>query len=114
MQIPLIEGEMIVDEKKRIKNNGKYESFHLMFKCLKSKQDFVTGGVKNRRNAQGVQTFLHATLYHSHTKSEYECEILWRAPVPPKTVQPQEDESSSFTSNDYLFGPSSTIWPTPG
>jgi len=102
-KISLMEREMIASEKKIIKNGY----VRLRFMCLKSKSDFVEGVSKNRRNAQGVQTFLCATLYHSHKLYFYETEILW-SPPPSTTATtplslPTDDNlpiEPSFTNNN--------------
>jgi len=71
---------VITGMKTRILDNGHSPKVRLMFKCLKSKSDFVTGASKNRRNAQVIQTYLCATIYHNQNKTFYKKEIHWTTP----------------------------------
>jgi len=76
----LIEGNVITGMKTRILDNGHSPKVRLTFKCLKSKSDFVTGASKNRRNAQVIQTYLCATIYHNQNTTFYKKEIHWTTP----------------------------------
>jgi len=115
MITPLV--HVIENEKKKIENDAQHQYLHLMFKCIKSKSDFVTNGIRNRRNAQNVRTFLCATLYYLKSESHHEKEILW-SPISYKIPnqeakqgsngEPNDTENSCFNSFTYTTTPNVT------
>jgi hypothetical protein len=74
---PLLHNVIQNEKSKIIVENGK-SFFHITFKCNWMKSNFVTGGVKqNRRNAQGIQTFLRATVYQDKHETQHQIELCW-------------------------------------